>query len=142
MKYTIVLLTAVLCIVSLSSMAMAGDCETCSGYVDWYQVPPLGCKDPASTCFGLSNCMACMYVMNFGSCVASESGSCSEDTYGYTRAIYSYTHIEPSTAQKVICYLAYLLHEDDFVYCVCINTGECVLEDLNYVDWDGPGCTG
>ena len=141
MKRTIVLLISILYVVSFSSISMAGECETCSGYVDWWLTTPF-CNDAGGECIGETNCALCMHVMSFGSCVGSEGGSCYEDTWGYVRSMTTYTYQGPSATWTPLCYAAYLVHQDDAIYCHCKALGaDCLLDDITYMAWQGPGCT-
>lgn len=102
--------------------------KQCIGYQGWTPVNASSCGDPAGSCLGgsYSDCAPCEYVRSFGTCVASTSGLCYEDTSGPTKRVVSYTLVDaPLPGWKAaLCLAAYLITGDQMVYCVCLKDGD------------------
>jgi hypothetical protein len=112
----------------------------CSGFEDWWCTNCFICADPGGGCIGLEFCGSCIYRCSFGTCVPGGTGECETNTWGYTKMYKDYRHEDAGLVKKALCYAAWLLHHNDTLLCICNNTGECLLENVEYLDWDS-GCS-
>jgi hypothetical protein len=140
MKVKIYVLTFLVSLVFIS-IVQAGDCETCSGFVDW---PPVSTAWP---------CTNTVESRTLGSCVASQGGSCFvESLYTIRGIIYDQTASEVRRqiclAGYSFCVLACMASGYDEYYCsgiVCATSRNecldvaCVIEDMLY-SYQQTGC--
>jgi hypothetical protein len=133
----LVFLTVLLCI-GFSNIAIADSCETCTGYVDWQgqMYNYFFCNDRMAACQeGGENCAPCIFWRTLGSCTESTGGTCDESFYE-THIAFPYTYEGPSAAVQAACYLAWLVHQNDFIRCTCEGLGaECIPNDCVIYDW-------